>query len=108
MSNLANWFKEHEHLFTSEDIQLLKDFIDGSIKPGPTAKSLTKNINMRKNPNTPFYCLSATIISLAIYSFDSAIQKKLIKLASEIQNPKKNLLNLGDKTLPHQILGGAK
>lgn len=106
MSTLEKWFKEHEQFFPLEESQLLKDFIDGKITHGCAAKLFTKNINMNSRSNSPLYSKSKTIISLAICSYDSAIQKRLVKLASAIRNLRRRSMNSRkrNKISPYNIL----
>lgn len=104
MYSLANWFNDYEHLFTSAEIQLLKGFIDGKIQPALAATSFTKSINMKDEFHSPLYDHSSAIIFLAVYSLDSAIQKKFVKLASAIRTIRKRSLNLGNEISPSNIL----
>lgn len=104
MSHLANWFKDPQQILNSQELQLLKDFIDGKIKPGYIAKSLTKNIRINRYYSNEIYRISEAILSLAIFSFDSTIQKELVKLLSAIRNLRKRLLNQRKKPSPSNIL----
>lgn len=104
MTGIAYWFKVSGHLYDSAEIQLLKDFIDGKIQPGPAAISFTKSVDMKDEFHSPLYHHSTAIISLAVYSLDSAIQRKFVRLASAIRTIRKRSLNLDNKTLPSNIL----
>ena len=71
--------------------------MNGNIKSRLVALSLTKNIKMKDKPNGPLYKMAATLVALGVHSVDSAIQKKLVKLASAIQTIQKNSLNPRNK-----------
>lgn len=103
MSNLANRFKEYKRLHTSKEIQLLKDFFDDKIKPGPAAKLFTKDISLKEKLN-PLYDKSNTIISLAVPSFHLAIQENLVNLTLEIPNLRERSLSLGKQNSPYSDL----
>lgn len=105
MPDLETLFKEYEHLMTSADLQLYKDFIDGTIKPKSAAKSLTKDIDMTIPISSPLYRCLGMAMTLAISSLDSSIQKKFIQLASAIRTLRKRSLNLGNETPSHLVLG---
>ena len=53
----------------------------------------------------PLYHSVKTATTLAVYSLDSAIQKRVVQLASEIRVIRKRLLNLGNEISPSEILG---
>lgn len=104
MSALANRFKDFGHLFTSAEIQLLKDFIHGKIGPGSAATSFIKSVNLKEELPNLLYYHSSAIICLAVYSLNSATQKKFVKLESAIRTIRKRSLNRGNETLPWNIL----
>ena len=104
MPDLKELFKEHEHLMTSADLQLFKDFIDGKIKPKSAAILLTKDIDMTISISFPLYRCLSIAMTLATSSLDSTIQKKFIQLASAIRTLRKRSLNLGNETPSHLVL----
>lgn len=104
MLHLANWFKDPQQTLNSQELQLLKDFIDGKIKPRYIAKSLTKNIRINRYYSNEIYRISEAILSLAIFSLDSTIQKELVKLLLAIRNLRKRLLKQRKKPSPSNIL----
>ena len=98
MSNLTNWFHKNEHLCPSAEIQLLEDFVGGSkIESRPAAISLTKNIKMKEKPNDELYDIVETLVDLGVHSFDTAIQNKVVELASAIRTIRKYSLNRGNE-----------
>lgn len=105
MSSLANWFKKHEHSRPSAEIQLFKDFLDGKINPKPAAILLTKNIEMKEEPNDPLYDIVETLVALGVHSLNTAIQKNIVKLASAIRTIRKHSLSPGNKIPPCYYLG---
>lgn len=104
MPHLTELFKEHEHLLSSADLQLFKDFIDGKINPKSAAISLTKDIDMTIIISSPLYSCLAIAMTLAISSVDSTIQKKFIQLLSAIRTIRKRSLNLGNETPSRFVL----
>ena len=105
MPDFKELFKEHEHLMTSADLQLFKDFIDGKIKPKSAAILLTKDIDMTISISFPLCDCLSIAMTLAVYSLDSTIQKKFIQLASAIRTLRKRSLNLGNEIPSHFVLG---
>lgn len=105
MFNVTNFFKERKFFLPSEELQLLQDFIDDKIKPGPAAKLLTKNNSIKNQTKLPLHDISDAILCLAVFSLDSAIQIKCVELALAIRDLPKSLLNPRNKTLPGNILG---
>lgn len=60
---------------------------------------------MREDVPSPLYPSVITATTLAVYSLDSAIQKKVVQLASEIRVIRKRSRNLGNEIPPSEILG---
>lgn len=60
---------------------------------------------MREDVPSPLYHSVITATALAVNSLDSAIQKKVVQLASEIRDFRKRSLNLGNEIPPGEILG---
>ena len=106
MSKLANWREEFEHRLgvTSAEMKLLEDLIDGKIKPKPAARSFTENVDMTEEFHSPLYHKVIIITTLAVCSFDSAIQKIMVQLASEIRTLRKRSLKLGNKIPLSEVL----
>lgn len=105
MSNLANWFKMNEPHYSSAEIELFKEFVDGKINSRPAAVSLTKDIVMKEDPNILLYDLVTALADLAIYSLDTAIQKKIVKLVSAICTIRKDSRKGENKIPPCYVLG---
>ena len=107
MSKLANWREEFEHRLdvTSAEMKLLEDLIDGKIKPKPAARSFTENVDMTEEFHSPLYHNVIIITTLAVCSFDSAIQNIIVQLASEIRTLRKRSLKLGNKIPLSEVLG---